>query len=458
MLSAEEITLLVQNGEGYNVDFKRAVPQKVRDLTEEVCGFANSSGGFLLIGVNDKNEIIGTDIDNVQRSTIQSSLSEISPAVHCEIYSVKVEGKAVWVIDVPSGNNKPYFYAGSAYIRQGTNCQKITSADEIRQLFQTSNKVYYDAASMPHINLYDGFDTDFFESFRQEARLSGSVTVQQILENLQVFDDEGNVKRGGILFFDKHPERYFPQAMVRCVLFKGIDKVYMLDDKEFGGPLPVQYFRAIEWLQSKLRLRYNIHGSMREEEWEIPVTALREAVVNALSHRDYYEQGACITIEMFDDRVEISNPGGLLPMVAKDFGKRSLSRNPLIFGLFTRMHLVERIGSGIPRMRKEMTEAGLPEPELHTEGMFTVIFRRPLNATVQIDRNDIRLSARQKAIIDIIREQPEVTYETLAKTLDITSRTIAKDMAQLVEWNFIKRKGTRKKGCWELNTYQTATL
>ena len=288
--------------------------------------------------------------------------------------------------------------------------------------------------------------------------MSGSVTVQQILENLQVFDDEGNVKRGGILFFDKHPERYFPQAMVRCVLFKGIDKVYILDDKEFGGPLPVQYFRAIEWLQSKLRLRYNIHGSMREEEWEIPVTALREAVVNALSHRDYYEQGACITIEMFDDRVEISNPGGLLPMVAKDFGKRSLSRNPLIFGLFTRMHLVERIGSGIPRMRKEMAEAGLPEPELHTEGMFTVIFRRPLNATVQIDRNDIRLSARQKAIIDIIREQPEVTYETLAKTLDITSRTIAKDIAQLVEWNFIKRKGTRKKGCWELNTYQTATL
>ena len=79
---------------------------------------------------------------------------------------------------------------------------------------------------------------------------------------------------------------------------------------------------------------------------------------------------------MFDDRVEVSNPGGLLPIVAKDFGHKSMTRNPLIFGLFTRMHLVERVASGIPRMQEAMKEANLPEPEFHTDGMFTVIFKR----------------------------------------------------------------------------------
>lgn len=78
---------------------------------------------------------------------------------------------------------------------------------------------------------------------------------------------------------------------------------------------------------------------------------------------------------MFDDRVEVSNPGGLLPIVAKDFGHKSMTRNPLIFGLFTRMHLVERVASGIPRMQEAMKEANLPEPDFHTDGMFTVIFK-----------------------------------------------------------------------------------
>lgn len=101
-----------------------------------------------------------------------------------------------------------------------------------------------------------------------------------------------------------------------------------------------QYLQAMSWLESKLQVAYKIEGTgPREEIWEIPLTVFKEAIINALSHRDYYEQGASIMIEMFEDRVEISNPGGLLPVVAKDFGHKSMTRNPLIFGLFTRMHL-----------------------------------------------------------------------------------------------------------------------
>ena len=149
MLGAEDIRELVKNGEGFNVNFKRSVPSKVRELTEEVCSFANSAGGYVLIGVTDSNEIIGAEIDNAKLSAIQGSIGEISPMLQYDMYSVEVDGKAVWVIDIPSGRNKPYFFSGSTYIREGANCQKLTMVDEIREFFQRNDKVYFDNISQP---------------------------------------------------------------------------------------------------------------------------------------------------------------------------------------------------------------------------------------------------------------------------------------------------------------------
>jgi len=121
-----------------------------------------------------------------------------------------------------------------------------------------------------------------------------------------------------------------------------------------------QYKSAIQWLKSKLNVRYIIEGSgPRKELWEIPETALKEAIINALSHRDYYDKGGRIMIEHFDDRVEISNPGGLVSAISpEEFGKKSSSRNPLIFGLFERINMVSQVGSGIHRIKESIKNAG----------------------------------------------------------------------------------------------------
>ena len=108
MTNTETIQSLIDSGEGYNVEFKVRVPLKVRELTEEICAFANADGGYLLIGVDDNGQIIGTGfgkLTNVQ--PFQGSISEISPALHCDMYAVNIEDKTVWVIDVPSGKDKP---------------------------------------------------------------------------------------------------------------------------------------------------------------------------------------------------------------------------------------------------------------------------------------------------------------------------------------------------------------
>lgn len=447
MLSIEEIRNLINGGEGYNVDFKRSVPSKVRELTEEVCSFLNAAGGYLLIGVNDNNEIVGAEIDNSKRSAIQGSIGEISPMCHYNMYDVDVDGKKVWVIEVPSGKNKPYFFSGCIYLREGANSQKLTNVEEIREVFQRHERIYFDAIPLPKVNLIKLLDRENVLEFKREAHIISDVDDYQVLDSMRVFDDNNVAKSGGVLFFANHPENVFFHAVVRCVLFKGTDKVYILDDKTFGGPLLQQYNKAIEWLKGKLQVAYKIEGTgPRKEVWEIPLGVFKEAIINALAHRDYYEQGASITIEMFDDRVEITNPGTLLPVVAKNFGRKSLSRNPLIFGLFTRMHLVEHIGSGIPRMRKDMLDAGLPEPTYETDGMFTVIFRRP-SPNSKNEFTDI-----QAKVIQIVKENPTLTMEQIGEAIGIGRTSVYKVVKSLKEIGVLEHKGRKRDGEWVIKT------
>ena len=364
---------------------------------------------------------------------------------HYSMYDVDIDGKRVCVIEVPSGKNKPYFFSGCTYLREGANSQKLTNVEEIREVFQSHERIYFDAIPLPKFNLMEQLDKDNFNEFKRDAHIISDVEDYQVLDSMRVFDDNNAAKSGGVLFFASHPENLFFHAVVRCVLFKGTDKVYILDDKTFGGPLLQQYHKTIEWLKGKLRVEYEIEGTgPRKEVWEIPLGVFKEALINALAHRDYDEQGASITVEMFDDRVEITNPGTLLPIVAKNFGRKSLSRNPLIFGLFTRMHLVEHIGSGIPRMRKDMLDAGLPEPIYDTDGMFTVTFRRPFSNR-KIELNDI-----QTRVVKIIKNDPALTLEQIGEAIGIGRTSVYKVVKSLREIGVLERKGRKRDGEWVL--------
>lgn len=472
MLNTENIQSLIDSGEGYNVEFKVRVPSKVRELTEEICAFANADGGYLLIGVDDNGQVIGTSIENDKRSAIQGSIREISPTLHCELYTVNIEDKTVWVIEVPSGKDKPYIFSGSIFVREGANSQKLRTVEEMRSFFQECNKIFFDHIPCHWFNIYTDADEQMIRDFRTEAKLNPSIPDKQIFENLELFTENGTAKNGAAMFFGKQPERKFPHAVTRCVLFKGTNKVYIIDDKIFGGSLYQQYIEAMSWLESKLQVAYKIEGAgPREEIWEIPLTVFKEAIINALSHRDYYEQGASITIEMFDDRVEISNPGGLLPIVAKDFGHKSMTRNPLIFGLFTRMHLVERVASGIPRMQEAMREANLPEPEFHTEGMFTAVFKRQTTNSANYDtvngtvndtvngrvngRVNDTINENEQAILNLLATTPGLNASEISKYINKSLRTTMRYIKVLQDKNLIEFRGAPKTGGYfvKIETY-----
>jgi ATP-dependent DNA helicase RecG len=305
-------------------------------------------------------------------------------------------------------------------------------------------------------------DNDFLQVFKAEAHISSSVSDDQIFRNLKLYDGDHFFKNGAVLFFGKQPELLIEKAIIRCVAFQGLDKRYIIDDQILGGNLFKQYQLAMHWLRGKLNIRYDIEGQgsgPRKEIWEIPETVFKEAIINSLSHRDYYDKGAVIHIEVFDDRVEISNPGGLVSAIPEaDFGKRSHSRNPLIFGLFARMHLVEQVGSGVGRIHELMKEADLPEPVFQKEGIFTVILQRPIKSsekstqkTAQKSTQKTREKTREKSsekILTLLKSDGSLTADALAEMLSFSIITIKRGLKKLQSESKIKREGSDKTGIW----------
>jgi ATP-dependent DNA helicase RecG len=450
MLTAENIKTIVSSGEGYNAEFKIKLPSKIKEVTEEVCAFANAAGGTVLIGVDDYNVIKGASIGNEKRSAIQNSIQQITPALDCSVYSVNVDGYEVWVIETPSGNKKPYVLSGSIFVRSGPNTQKVTTVEKMRDFFQQSNRIYFDETPCKDFNPETDVDENTLQDFKTKANLSLSVPNEQIFTNLRLKDEKEVFKNGAVLFFGKNPEHLIETASLRCIAFDGLDKRFINDDKTFGGPLMKQYQSAINWLKKKLDVSYKIEGSTgpREEVWEIPQTVFKEAIINALAHRDYYDKGARINIEVFNNRVEIYNPGGLVSAISpKDFGKRSHSRNPLIFGLFSRMRMVEQIGSGISRMNSLMTEQDLPLPQFSYERMFSVTFIRKFDFNNWVNKWVNNLTINRANILKAINKNNKVTKRELEDIIGISSTALDNNLDVLKEIGILERKGT-KGGTW----------
>lgn len=464
MLSKEEIISIAKSGEGYNAEFKVRVPNKVKELTEEICAFANAAGGVLLLGIDDNNEIIGVNVDNAKQSAIQNSLNDINPHIPAQIYKVDVDGKDIWVIEVNSGSQKPYVLSGAIYVRQGPNSQKLTRVEQMRDFFQQTERIYFDESPNISFNIEKELDSSFFEEFRHSASISTSISREQIMNNLKLLLPDGRMKNGGVLFFATEPEKYIEKGMIRCIEFEGDTKTNIIDDKAFGGPLLKQYHQSMQWLKKKLNIRYEItDGGPRNEIWEIPEVVFKEAIINALAHRDYYDKGAYTTIEVFSDRVEISNPGGLTSAISPaDFGQKSHSRNPLIFGLLVRINMVEQVGSGIGRIKELMKTANLPEPIFKTDGIFSVILKRIKSSGKSsgknwseikkklLDKSPEKLGLSALKILGMIHHSQETTIPEMAKKLKLTERAIEKNIKKLKDNQLLERKGGERGGYWKL--------
>jgi ATP-dependent DNA helicase RecG len=443
----EQLKNLINQGEGYNLEFKESFTDGIK---RDICAFANTEGGFILLGVNDENKIVGIKDSNDVRSKIQNITRNLDPSLTVELeYKNKV-----MIIKVPEGTNKPYAINGKFLIREGASSQQLTR-DEVSEFFRAENIVKFDEKVNQDFNLDNDFDKEKFKTFLKLSGIDNNLDRDDILNNLLLLEGD-KLKNAGVLFFCHRTTKFFHNALITCVLYKGKEKVNIIDRKDFDADLHSNYQNAIAFLQRNLRLEYIMHGfKPREERLEIPEDALREAVLNSIAHRDYFEDGAKIQIDIFDDRVEISNPGGLIKAIKPaEFGRKSISRNPLLFGLMQRMNLVEKVGSGISKMKRLCKEAKLKEPKFDMGGFFTVTFFRP---SVEKKRGEKwgekwgeKLTENQEKILGLIVSDKSISIVEISKKLKLGTTAVENNIAKLKKMGLLKRVGPAKGGHWEI--------
>ncbi len=283
--------------------------------------------------------------------------------------------------------SKPYSFAGKFYLREGASSQQL-GRDEIRKFFFQEGLIHFDEMSCDRFVLDTHLTEDAFQLFAKRAKIPPELTPVQALENLHLVRNKMMTNAGDWLL-SEDISNVSNSAHISCALFQGISKVHILDRKNFSRDLYSNFQDVISYLQSKLNTEFIITGTGRDERLELPVDALREALVNALAHRDY-RSTANVQVYIFQDWVEIISPGGLpAGMKKEDLGKKSIPRNPLLFSMLYRMDLVEQIGSGIRRIMQLCHDYGVKIPQVVVEDNWvTVVFGRDQGKPLSSENSD----------------------------------------------------------------------
>ena len=372
---------LIAQGEGPELEFKQS-PSK--NLGRELCAFANSGGGTLLIGISDRGRIVGVDNHNRARSRIQSVARSADPPIRIDIDKVG----DILRVTVPAQSHQPYSFRGRFFRRDGATSQQMSTA-EIEDLFYAAGRLHFDKTPCPAFTIERDIDGEAWTRFTRRAKIPQSMDRIAALLNLGLIDARHHVTHAGAWLMARDIRTVTTSAHVSCALFLGRSKSRILDRRDFHRDIPSMIDDSAAWILSKINVGMVIRGMRREELPELPEEALREALANAVAHRDY-RSPANVQVHVFKDRVEIVSPGGLpAGMTEADLGTKSVPRNPLLFGMLYRMDIVENIGSGIRRIHDLCREHGAPRPAIDvSDHWVTVTFPR---ADQEDDNGDCRL-------------------------------------------------------------------
>lgn len=418
---------------------------------EDLAAFVNTRGGTLIIGVADDGQVVGTHADDqeVQRlANIITSRLGITPSIRVE----RIKQKPVIFIRVePVRGLVPY--SGRYLRRVGSTNRDFTQEELTRHIVERSG-ISWD--SLPSDWTIEHVDPSALEHFARLAKPRlpqvNAADPERLLQNLQMLH-EHRLTNAAVLLFGKHPQRRFPTAQVRIGLFRGPTEI--LDSHDFQGTLWEQLDGAMERFRQVLKVRFDIRvdepsleGLQRREIWEYPLEALREAVINALIHRDYTIP-ADVQIRLYEDRLEIWNVGELLPPLTPESlrgAHGSVLRNPLLAQAFYFAGLIERWGTGTTRIIAQCREQGLPEPEFENwQGGLRVTFLQDPYTPERL--RALGLNDRQIQAVMYVKERGSITNTVYQGLNRISKRTASEELSDLVQKGvLVKIGGKRGRG------------
>lgn len=456
----------IKNGENKEMEFKRELPEKSERYIKSVVAFANSYGGKIIFGVEDKTrEIVGVDDAKAfqMMDAITNAISDsCEPAIIPDISLQTVEGKKLIVVEISAAPQRPYYVKSlgkekGVYIRvSGTT----RHADELRikeLMFEGSNKSF-DQAVCLEFEIDEKDIDELCESLYKTA-----------VENCYSEDAKHEIKRpsknnllswGVIVEKDGkvYPTNSFAllsgrkeiPTKIQCGVFKGDNRAIFVDRREFTGPIQNQIEEAYRYVLSKINLGAEIEGLYRQDMYEMPMGSIREIIANAVTHRSYLEPGN-VQVALYDNRLEVTSPGMLLNGVTIEKIKEGYSkvRNRAIANAFSYMKIIEEWGSGIPRMFDEFAKYGLKEPELiDMDGDFRVNFYRSSVTPRVTEKVTDNLTEREMSVIRLMENNPKITTTAMSMELGKSRKTISEIIKSLKDKDIIYREGSDRKGIW----------
>ncbi len=297
--------------------------------------------------------------------------------------------------------------------------------NQITEFLQHEGKLRHESLWNRKFDFERHYDPEKLGIYLRLSGIAKTLDDETILENLGVLEyDDGKpvLNNAGILFFSNNIELLCEQSIITCVVFDGVKRKDVANRKDYSDDLISNIEDAMRFVKKELKVRYLFNGEARRiEKYEIPLKAVRETIVNAVSHRDYFERGAHTVVEIFDDRLEVSSPGGLPKgLNLADFGRKAVGRNQLIASLLHRAGYGEYLGTGITKIRDLLDENECPDIDFEISTFFTGVFKRPLHEDFELRDNGVQAPVEKpEAPVQAPVEKPETGVEIDLKETEL---------------------------------------
>ena len=433
--------------ENQNVEWKEVWKD---EYLKWICGFANASGGKIFIGKNDKGEIVGVKNPKKLLGDIPNKVKNIL-GILVDVNLHKTENGNYLEINVEP---QPFAlnYKGQYFYRTGNTLQELKGVALDKFLLEKKGKTW-DNVPIPNIPITElkNETLDFFKKLAiKNKRIDESILTESnkiVLENLKLLD-KGSLKRATVLLFHPDPEKFVTGAFIKIGYFQSDTELIFQD--EVHGNLFEQVEKTTDILFTKyIKAIISYEGIHRIETYEYPKEAIREALLNAVAHKDY-AYAFPIQISVYDDKLMIWNEGRLPEnwTVEKLLQKHSSKpRNPEIANAFFRAGYIEAWGRGTIKIAEQCQKHGLPTPEFKNEGSdFWVIFKKDIfNAN---DLEKLKLNERQIRAVLYVKEKKKITNKEYQILNNCSRNTATNDLSELQEKNILKSSGKRGAGSY----------
>jgi len=468
-ITYSDVKSIVVDGESQTVEFKKSLVQ-FKAIMETLCAFLNSRGGIIVIGVNQHGKLIGQDVTDKTQQEIANEIAKIEPfpsSLDIQYVSFDEQNdRKIIVISTEKGDSAPYTYDARAFYRNQSSTMRMPQSRYSQLLLERGTELT-NVWEMQLVERATVDDLDW-EELQRTIKIAVNVhritvealneSTEDILLKLNLMRDN-KLTNAAMILFAKSVMPDFPQCMIKMARFKGKTELGDFIDSQMVHGNAFQIMKvANQFIMRHLPVASSFDETKleRTDKPTLPVLAIREALSNAVCHRDYSIHNAAITLAIFDDRMEIWN-NGILPsrLSLDDLEKthKSYPRNRNIANVFFLRNYIETWGTGTIKMIELCQEHGVPRPVFDEySGGFSVTlkFEQSIGPAVIQAGSEVTLNTRQKAILALIRQHGSMSTHRIIEGLDTppTERMIRNDLNLLKKYQLIHLQGYGRSALW----------